>query len=186
MQKWLILDRDGVINADSDHFIKSPAEWQPLPGSLEAIARLHQAGFSVVVISNQSGVARGLFSLDTLRKINNKMRQAVTEAGGQIEKIYFCPHGPDDNCQCRKPLPGLFLQAAEEQGFDLSTVYAVGDSVRDLDAAISAGAQPILVKTGKGPRSLAHIDSEPADSYLHQVPQYADLAAFADTLLCNE
>jgi len=146
----IILDRDGVINEDSDEFIKSPSEWQPLRGSLEAIARLHRAGWQVVVATNQSGVARKLFSLDTLARIHETMHHRVIETGGMIDAVFFCPHGPSDGCDCRKPKPGMFHDIAERLRVDLRGVPAIGDSLRDIQAAEAAGATPILVKTGKG------------------------------------
>ena len=158
---YVILDRDGVINVDSDAFIKSPAEWLPIPGSLEAIALLNQHGFKVVVISNQSGIARGLFDLATLAAIHAKMHQQLLSLHGHIETIYFCPHGPDDQCLCRKPKPGLFHTFAEEKNLDLSQVYAVGDSFRDIEASLAAKAKPLLVKTGKGSLTL---QSHPTDA----------------------
>ncbi len=148
--RYVILDRDGVINVDSDSFVKSPEEWQALPGSLEAIAELNRHGFKIVVITNQSGIARGLFDLATLEMMHDKMRQMSALLGGRIEGIYFCPHGPNDVCECRKPKPGLFKQFATDKQVDLKNVYSVGDSFRDVAASIAAGAQPILVKTGKG------------------------------------
>lgn len=183
MQKWLILDRDGVINYDSDLFIKSPQEWQAIPGSLEAIADCNRAGYKVVVISNQSGIARGLLDLDTLTAIHDKLRTQLAARGGRLERIYFCPHGPDDNCSCRKPLAGLFQQFALEQALDLEGIYAVGDSIRDLQAAAAAGASPVLVRTGKGNRSLEALQALDTDDPLRQVPIYADLASFCDALL---
>lgn len=172
-----ILDRDGVINRDSDDHIKSPDEWQPLPGSLEAIARLHRAGWRVVVATNQSGVARGLFDLDTLMRIHEKMHRAVKDAGGQIDAVFFCPHGPDEGCDCRKPKPGLYLDIARRLRKDLKGVPAIGDSLRDLQAARAAGARPLLVKTGKGPQTLGHPQLD-AD-----VPVFNDLASAVDALL---
>jgi len=152
--RYVILDRDGTINVDSDDFIKSPEEWLPLPGSLEAISLLNRHGFKVVVISNQSGVARGLFDFATLEAIHAKMKQMANDAGGEIETIYFCPHGPNDACDCRKPKDGLFRRFMADYSVDLSKIYAVGDSFRDLQAAESAGTKPILVKTGKGENTL--------------------------------
>lgn len=154
IDRFVILDRDGTINIDSDDFIKSPEEWQPLPCSLDAIALLSRHRFKVVVITNQSGVARGLFDLPTLDAMHSKMRQMVCEAGGHIDAIYICPHGPDDGCDCRKPKAGLFRRFASDYGADLSRIYAIGDSFRDLQAADAVGALPILVKTGKGAKTL--------------------------------
>lgn len=151
----IILDRDGVINQDSDDFIKSPEEWLPIEGSLEAIARLNNAGYRVVVITNQSGIARGLFDLDALTKIHSKMRRMLARVGGKVEAVLYCPHGPNEDCVCRKPRDGLFAELAKRLRVDLSKVPAVGDSLRDLQAAQSAGATPILVKTGKGRRTLS-------------------------------
>ena len=135
--KLVILDRDGVINFDSDHFIKSPAEWKPIPGSLEAIARLTQAGFKVVVASNQSGIDRGLFDMDTLNAIHDKMHRAVKAVGGRIDAIFYCPHSADSNCSCRKPKPGMFERIAACFNIDLGATYAIGDSLRDLQAWIT-------------------------------------------------
>jgi D-glycero-D-manno-heptose 1,7-bisphosphate phosphatase len=170
MDKFIVLDRDGVINEDSDDFIKSPAEWMPIQGSLEAIAHLHQRGVRVVVLTNQSGIARGLFDQPTLDAIHDKMRAAVRHAGGEITDIFFCPHGPDDGCVCRKPLPGLFHQLALRQHIAVDTVYAVGDSYRDLEAAWAVQAKPVLVKTGKGQKTLkAHPDLLiPVYAHLHE------------------
>lgn len=152
--RYVILDRDGTINVDSDEFIKSAAEWLPLPGSLEAIAMLNRHGFRVAVVSNQSGIARGLFDLATLDAIHAKMLQLTRAAGGEIEAIYYCPHGPGDHCDCRKPKAGLFRRLADDKLIDLSATFAVGDSLRDVQAAETAGAKPILVKTGKGLQTL--------------------------------
>lgn len=157
MIRYIILDRDGVINQDSDAFIKSPNEWQPINGSLEAIALLNQHDYRVVVITNQSGIARGLFARRTLQAIHRKMLDAVRDAGGQIDSIYCCPHGPDDQCQCRKPKPGLMKQFSEEHDVDLSGLPMIGDSMRDLQAAAAVGAQPILVRSGKGERIVDQV-----------------------------
>ncbi|HEC84159.1 MAG: D-glycero-beta-D-manno-heptose-1,7-bisphosphate 7-phosphatase [Candidatus Parabeggiatoa sp. nov. 2] len=178
MQKFVILDRDGVINYDSDKYIKSPDEWEPIPGSLEAIVRLNQAGFRVVVITNQSGIARGLFTLDDLNQIHNKMHKLLSEIGGTIEAIFFCPHGKKENCKCRKPCPGLFHDFADRLGIRLADVPAVGDSLRDLQAAAVSGAQQILVLTGKGRHALDG-DMEGLDG----VQVYDDLATFVDCFL---
>ena len=153
--KLVILDRDGVINFDSDQYIKSPDEWRPIPGSLEAIARLNQWGYRVVVATNQSGIGRGLFEMDTLNAIHDKMMKAVAQAGGRIDGIFFCPHTSADRCQCRKPKPGLYEEIATRYNADLAGVPAIGDSLRDLKAAEAVEAQPILVLTGKGNKTQA-------------------------------
>jgi D-glycero-D-manno-heptose 1,7-bisphosphate phosphatase len=152
--KLVILDRDGVINHDSDQYIKSPDEWRPIPGSLAAIARLNQAGYRVVVATNQSGVGRGLFETDTLLAIHDKMLKALTQVGGRVDAIFFCPHTNDDKCDCRKPKPGLFKEIAGRFNADLTGVPAIGDSLRDLQAAVAVGAQPMLVLTGKGRKTV--------------------------------
>ena len=133
--KLIILDRDGVINEDSDDYIKSTDEFIPLPDSLEAIARLNHAGYTVMVATNQSGIARGLFSIDTLNAIHSKLRRELSTYGGRVDGIFFCPHGPDDHCDCRKPAPGLLYEIAERTGRSLEGVPAVGDSLRDIQAA---------------------------------------------------
>jgi len=153
--RFVLLDRDGVINEDSDDFIKSPEEWLPIPGSLEAIANLYRAGIHVAVISNQSGIARGLFSLETLDQIHTRMKHLVQQEGGKIGSVYFCPHGPNDNCNCRKPKPGLLQQFAKTNNVRLEGIPFIGDSMRDIQAGLAVGAQPLLVKTGKGLRTLA-------------------------------
>lgn len=157
-QPLVILDRDGVINRDSDEFIKSPDEFIPLPGSIESIANLCRAGFRVVIASNQSGVGRGLFTRETLERIHGKLRTEVEAVGGAISGIYFCPHRPDANCDCRKPKPGLLLQIAREFDCELDGVPTIGDSKRDLDAAAAAGATPVLVRTGNGRRTEKELD----------------------------
>jgi len=173
----VILDRDGVINQDSDEYIKSADEWRALPGSLEAIARLNQANYRVVVATNQSGLAKGLFTLDNLHQIHHKMLKQLAEIGGTIEAIFFCPHDDKANCQCRKPRPGLLLEIASRLGVSLSNVTIVGDSLRDLQAAIAAGGKPVLVLTGKGKDTLKDLKG------FDDVPVYDDLAALVDDLL---
>jgi D-glycero-D-manno-heptose 1,7-bisphosphate phosphatase len=153
--KLVILDRDGVINKDSPQFIKSPDEWIPIPGSLDAIALLNQAGFRIVVASNQSGIGRGLFDMTTLNSINDKMYRALAQAGGRIDALFYCPHTNESNCNCRKPKPGLIEEIARRFGTDLDGVPCVGDSLRDLQAGVALGAMPILVLTGKGEKTLA-------------------------------
>jgi len=148
--KLVVLDRDGVINHDSDTFIRSAGEWLPIDGSLEAIALLGTNGFTVAVASNQSGIARGHFDRDTLDDIHATMRAAVAAAGGEIDRVVFCPHGPDDNCFCRKPAPGLLEELADHYAASMRGVPFIGDSLRDLQAAKAVGARAILVRTGKG------------------------------------
>lgn len=175
--RLVILDRDGVINEDSDEYIKCPAEWVPIPGSLEAIARLNQGGYRVVVATNQSGIARGLLDIAALSRIHNKMHHLLIQMGGHIEAILFCPHAPDHRCNCRKPLPGLLQELARRLRIQLNGVPAVGDSVRDLQAAVALGARPFLVRTGKGRRAEGSADLPPGTEI------YEDLASVADALL---
>lgn len=171
--KLVILDRDGVINHDSDQFIKSPDEWRPIPGSLEAIARLNQWGFRVVVATNQSGVGRGLFDMDTLNAIHEKMHKAVMAAGGRIDAVFFCPHASEAKCECRKPKPGMLREIEARYNTPLAGVPSVGDSLRDLQAAVEVGAHPYLVLTGKGEKTRADPGLPP------ETQVFANLAAFA-------
>lgn len=174
--KLIILDRDGVINEDSDAFVKSVDEWRPLPGSIEAIARLSTAGWTVAVATNQSGLARGYFTTQTLEAMHQRLRELVADQGGRVDLIRYCPHGPDDGCDCRKPLAGLFRQIAEHYGVTLDGVPTVGDSLRDLQAGASVGCQPYLVRTGKGRATEGK--SLPAGARV-----FDDLAAVASHLL---
>ena len=174
--KLVILDRDGTINQDSDQYIKSPAEWKPVPGSLGAIARLTQNGWRVAVATNQSGIARGLFDMSTLNAIHAEMHRAVGQAGGRIDAIFFCPHAADSNCECRKPKPGLLRDIASRFGVELAGVPMIGDSLRDVAAAAAAGAQPWLVLTGNG-RKTRDAGSLPPGTEIA-----ADLAAIAARL----
>lgn len=175
--KLIILDRDGVINQDSDQFIKSPDEWKPLPGSLEAIARLTQAGYRVVVATNQSGIGRGLFDMPTLNAIHDKMHKACAQVGGRIDAVFFCPHAAEADCKCRKPRSGMIEEIAERFGVDLNGVPSVGDSLRDLEASAQLGAQPVLVLTGKG-RKTQTKGGLPANTLV-----FPDLAAYVATLV---
>ncbi len=152
--KLIILDRDGVINQDSDQFIKSPAEWQPIPGSLEAIARLNQADYRVVVATNQSGVGRGLFDMPTLNAIHDKMHKACAMVGAHIDAVFFCPHTAEARCHCRKPEAGMLEEIAARYNANLADVPVVGDSLRDLLPAAALGAPPYLALTGKGAKTL--------------------------------
>ena len=175
--KLLVLDRDGVVNRDSDSFVKSPDEWIPLPGSIEAIADLSKAGYTVTIASNQSGIARRLFDRGALYAMHRKLRRLVGAHGGRIDRIVVCPHGPDDGCDCRKPRPGLLQRLARHYRVDMGGVPVVGDSLRDLEAARAAGARPILVLTGNGRTTRATLPAAFAD-----VEIYADLAAAAAAL----
>ena len=169
--KLIILDRDGVINQDSDNYIRSPDEWVAIPGSLEAIARLNQAGYQIVVCTNQSGLARGYFDIEILHAIHAKMLKLLAQHGGYIEAIFYCPHGPDQNCDCRKPKPGMLLEAGQRLKADLQESIMVGDTERDIQAAQAAGARGVLVRTGKG---------EWAEKKLkNTVSIYDDLAEFS-------
>jgi D-glycero-D-manno-heptose 1,7-bisphosphate phosphatase len=174
--KLLILDRDGVINHDSDAYIKSLDEWIPIPGAIEAIARLSKAGWTVAVATNQSGLARGYYDDATLQAMHTRLRELVAEQGGELGLIVHCPHGPDDGCSCRKPSPGMLEQIAEHYGVALKGIWFVGDSSGDLNAAQLVDCQPVLVKTGKGERTLAK--PLPAGTLV-----FDDLAAVADRLL---
>jgi D-glycero-D-manno-heptose 1,7-bisphosphate phosphatase len=151
--KLVILDRDGVINYDSDQYIKSPAEWKPIPGSIEAIARLHRNGYRIVVATNQAGIGRGLFDMATLNAINDKMTGLVFMQGARIDALFFCPHTAAENCNCRKPRTGMYEEIARRFATDLAGVPCIGDARRDLEAAASMGCQPILVLTGKGQKT---------------------------------
>jgi len=178
--RLLVLDRDGVINHDSDAFIKSPDEWLAISGSLSAIAELHRSGFTIAVASNQSGIGRGLLSSFDLEMIHGKMLRLVGEAGGHIDQIVFCPHLPDDGCDCRKPAPGLLMQLAGLYEISMNGVPVIGDSARDLAAAKAAGARPILVLTGNGQATLDSMEN-PED-----VESYPDLAAAAAALIAEQ
>jgi len=168
--KLVILDRDGVINQDSDHFIKNTTEWKPIPGSLEAIAKLNHAGYRVVVASNQSGIGRGFLDMGALNAINDKMYRVLAQVGGRIDALFYCPHAAEENCDCRKPKPGMLIDIAQRFNVDLAGVPSVGDSLRDLQAAVTAGAQPMLVLTGKGAKT------EAAGGLPDGTPVFADLA----------
>ncbi len=177
MNKLIILDRDGVINQDSDAYVKSASEWIPIPGSAEAIARLYQAGYKVVVATNQSGLGRGYFQLSDLDAMHRKMTSLIEAAGGALAGIFFCPHSPDDQCDCRKPLPGLIRQVETALNVSAEGSIMIGDSLRDLQAGQQAGCTPFLVLTGKGNRTLAKGEG------LAGVIHFADLAAAVDHIL---
>ena len=181
--KLVILDRDGTINEDSADYVKSPSEWQPLPGALEAIARMNHAGWHVVVATNQSGLGRGLFDVASLNAMHAKMHSMLAAVGGRVDAVFYCPHAPDEACRCRKPEPGLFEQISERYGVDLKHVPAAGDSQRDLVAAVAAGCDPHLVLTGKALalQGRALPEGYPAHTVVHQ-----DLGAFAKYLVGHD
>ncbi|MCL4143487.1 UNVERIFIED_CONTAM: hypothetical protein GTU68_011246, partial [Idotea baltica] len=178
--KLIVLDRDGVINKDIEGPVVAPLAWEPIEGSLEAIARLNQAGYQVAVITNQSGIARDVLTVDDLHAVHNKMHEHVTQAGGRIETVVFCPHSESDECECRKPSPGMLYTLSERLNVDLAKVCVVGDSLKDIQAAMAAAAKPILVKTGKGEKTLE------SNKGLEHIPAYENLAAFVDDLLTPE
>jgi D-glycero-D-manno-heptose 1,7-bisphosphate phosphatase len=174
--KLVILDRDGTINHDSDHYIKSLDEWRPIKGSIEAIARLTQAGYRVVVATNQSGIARGLFTTRTLFEMHDALQRAAVQAGGRVDAFFFCPHADAAGCECRKPKPGMLLEVARRFNVSLADTFMVGDSLKDVQAAVAAGARPVLVLTGKGAKTQAEGKLPPGTQV------FADLAAFAEHL----
>jgi D-glycero-D-manno-heptose 1,7-bisphosphate phosphatase len=178
--RLIVLDRDGTINHDSDQFIKSPDEWRPIPGSLEAIGRLNHAGYRVVVATNQSGIGRGLFDMRTLNAIHDKLHRSLALVGGRIDAIFFCPHTADSSCDCRKPKPGLLKEAGRRFNVDLAGVPVIGDGLRDLQAAESVGARPMLVLTGKGEKTLRD-GGFPAHTAI-----FPDLAFAVSALLANQ
>ena len=180
--KLCILDRDGTINEDSAEFVKSPSEWRPMPGALEAIAKLNHAGWRVVLATNQSGLGRGLFDVASLNAMHAKMHTMLAAVGGKVDAIFYCPHGPEDKCSCRKPEPGLFEQISERFGVELKGVPAVGDSARDLLAGVAVGCEPHLVLTGKAAeyKGRALPDTFPANTMVHD-----DLMAFAEYLVAR-
>ncbi|MCL6414244.1 D-glycero-beta-D-manno-heptose 1,7-bisphosphate 7-phosphatase [Aestuariirhabdus sp. Z084] len=177
----IILDRDGVINQDSDDYVKSLAEWIPIPGSIEAIAKLSQAGYSIAIATNQSGLGRGYFQQSDLDAMHQRLVALVEAAGGSIDHIAYCPHAPDDGCACRKPASGLIDTIEQALGVSAKGSYMVGDSLRDLQAGVSKGSLPVLVRTGKGERTLAK-----GDSLLDQAQVYDSLEAFSTALLAKE
>ena len=175
----IILDRDGVINQDSDAYIKSPEEWIPIPGSLEAIAKLNRAGYTVAVATNQSGLSRGYFDLKALSAMHRKMELLLSEHGGQIDAIFYCPHGPKDGCQCRKPAPGMLQDIGERFQVNLKKVFFIGDTINDLKAAAAAGVKPILVRTGKGEKTELLLD----ENSFSNIPVHNDLMSAVEYVL---
>jgi D-glycero-D-manno-heptose 1,7-bisphosphate phosphatase len=176
---FIILDRDGVINYESEHYIKSPEEWLPIPGSLEAIAQLNRAGFRVLIVTNQSGIARGLYDIETLDRIHEKLMEELAAVGGYVDEIFFCPHHPDEKCHCRKPKTGLIENIKQKYPIDLNQTFFVGDNVSDVQAARAMGCKPMLVMTGKGQQTLA------AYPELSSIPNFPDLARAVDYVLAQ-
>lgn len=188
--KLIILDRDGVINHDRDDYVKSADECIPIAGSIDAIVRLNKAGFTVVIATNQAGLARGKFELEDLEAIHEKITRRVEESGGELGGIFYCPHHPDDNCKCRKPKPGLLDAIEAEFNTSVESSYFIGDSLRDLQAAVQKGCKPVLVKTGNGVRTLAQLtvpsfQTTPPIIDADQVQVFDNLAAAADFILAT-
>lgn len=180
--KLVIVDRDGTLCVEREGYLQTPDDWEPLPGALDAIARLNHAGYHVVIAANMPGLGRGLFDTAALNAIHARMNKQLAAAGARIEAVFYCPHAPDEACSCRKPLPGLFQQIGERYKVDLSQVHAVGDSVRDVQAAVAAGCVPHLVLTGKG--APPHTDPLPRE-YPLGTRVHADLAAFATAFIAE-
>ena len=179
--KVIVIDRDGVINHDSDAYIKNADEWLPIEASLEAIARLNHGGYTVVVASNQSGLARGYFDIEALSAMHRKMDELLTKVGGQIDAVFYCPHGPDDACDCRKPKPGMLLEIGQRYNVPLKDVIFIGDSISDIKAASNANSKAMLVRTGKGVKAEKILRAECKSS--SSVPVFDDLAAAATAIL---
>jgi D-glycero-D-manno-heptose 1,7-bisphosphate phosphatase len=177
--KVIVLDRDGVINHDSDAYIKSAEEWQPIDGSLDAISRLNHAGYIVVVASNQSGLARGYFDIEALTAMHKKMDDLLARVGGRIDAVFYCPHGPDDDCSCRKPKPGMLLEIGQRFNVPLGELVFIGDSVADIKAARTVLAKGILVRTGKGSKAEKILQSDNEEP----VPVFDDLASAVTAIL---
>jgi D-glycero-D-manno-heptose 1,7-bisphosphate phosphatase len=177
--KLIVLDRDGVINHDSDAYIKSVDEWVPIEGSLEAIARLNHGGYTVVVASNQSGISRGYFDIETLSAMHRKMDNMLAKIGGRVDAIFYCPHGPDDGCSCRKPKPGMLLEIGQRFNVPLNNVIFIGDSIADVKAATSANAKSMLVRTGKGKKAEKILQAECKSA----IPVFDDLATAVTAIL---
>jgi len=177
--KLIVLDRDGVINHDSDEYIKSKEEWLPIDGSLEAIAKLNHSGYTVVVASNQSGLARGYFDIEALSSMHRKMDEMLEKIGGRVDAVFYCPHGPDDGCACRKPRPGMLLEIGQRFNVSLKDVTFIGDSISDIKAASNANAKAMLVRTGKGVKAEKILQAECKS----EIPIYDDLSAAVTAIL---
>ncbi|MFN0186780.1 MAG: D-glycero-beta-D-manno-heptose 1,7-bisphosphate 7-phosphatase [Aquabacterium sp.] len=183
--KLVILGRDGILNRYRDDHVKSPQEWEPLPGALEAVARLNHAGWHAVVATNQSGIGRGMIDMAAVNAVHGQMMKRLWAVGGRIDAVFFCPHAPEEHCLCRKPLPGLMREIAARYGVSLSQVPMVADTVRDLTAARSAGCEPHFIRTGRA----SNLSDQDAQALASEVPGstvHADLAAFADHMLLRD
>lgn len=174
---YIILDRDGVINHDSEHYIKTPDEWLPIPGSLEAIAQLNRQGYRILIATNQSGVARGFYDLEMLDAIHEKFVRELAAVGGYVEEIFFCPHHPDEGCECRKPKPGLFYAMKKKYPIHFADTYFIGDSFSDIQVAEEVGCKPLLVLTGKGELTLKKHPE------VQSTPTFANLASAVDYVI---
>lgn len=174
---FIILDRDGVINYDSDEYIKSPEEFHLIPGSVEAIAKLNRAGYRVLVATNQSGVARGFYTVEMLEKMHAKLHAELSKVGGEIEEIFYCPHHPDEDCPCRKPKPGMFHQMDEKYHLNFAETFFIGDTITDIHVALTVGCKPILILSIKGKKTL---EKHPEVALF---PHFDDLAAAVDFVL---
>lgn len=181
--KLVVIDRDGVLSQDPEAYVRGPEDWQPLPGALEAVARLNQAGWRVVIATNQSGIGRGLFDMTSFNAFNVRMHKALAEVGARVDAVFFCPHAPEEACDCRKPAPGLFLEICRRFGALPEQVMAAGDSVRDAQAAAAAGCQPHLILSGK---SSACRDDGLPEGLPPATRVHRDLQAFADWVLAHE
>jgi D-glycero-D-manno-heptose 1,7-bisphosphate phosphatase len=180
--KLIILGRDGILNVFRDDHVKDPAEWTPVPGALEAVAQLNQEGWHVVIATNQSGIGRGMIDIASFNAVHARMMELLAAQGGRIDAVFFCPHAPEDGCDCRKPLPGLMLRVAERYGVRLADVPMVGDTARDLQAAVAAGCEPHLVLTGRA----AGLSEADLQTLLHDAPGtkvHPTLGAFAEFII---
>ena len=180
--RLIVLDRDGTLNADPEDYIRDPEQWVPLPGALEAVARLNHGGFRVVIASNQTGLGRGLFDVATLNAVHARMHKLLAAAGARVDAVFFCPHAPEDDCDCRKPAPGLYLDIAQRWGLAPAQMIAVGDSVRDAQAAVAAGCEAHLVLSG---RSAGYTVQHPPSDLPAGVQVHSDLGAVADAILAR-
>ena len=183
--KLIILGRDGILNEYRDDHVKAPAEWVPIPGALEAVSRLNHAGWHAVVATNQAGIGRGMIDMASVNLIHAHMNKLMQAQGARLDAVFFCPHTPEEQCDCRKPLPGMMLEIGERYGVDLDHVPVAADTLRDLQAAHAAGCEPHLVRTGRA----AQLDDAVVEQWCKQVPGvrvHADLSAMAEQLIARD